>query len=142
MILLASPCASEIRAHALATYPEECCGGLLGRSGQEGAAVERVVRIENARLDSRERRFEIQPDQYARLERQAEQHALELLGFYHSHPDHPARPSEFDREHALPSFHYLIVAIPATRPGEMTSWRLSEDREAFEQEPLLLDGEE
>jgi proteasome lid subunit RPN8/RPN11 len=142
LIRLAGSWASEIRAHARETYPEECCGALLGRSGPAGAAVDRVIRVENTRPDSRARRFEIRPEQYARLEQEAEREALELLGFYHSHPDHPARPSEFDREHALPSFHYLIVSVPDSRPGAMTSWRLSEDRAAFERETLRLEGEE
>jgi proteasome lid subunit RPN8/RPN11 len=127
-----------IRGHGGETYPEECCGALLGQTRESDALVTRAERILNASREMRERRFSIDPRDYLRLERRAEELGLSLLGFYHSHPDHPAAPSAYDREHALPFLHYLIVAVDNGRPGEATSWVLSEDRGAFEREELRV----
>jgi proteasome lid subunit RPN8/RPN11 len=126
----------EIRAHGSDTYPEECCGGLLGRRGKP-ARVSQVERIDNVRDAERARRYEVSPKDYLRLERLAAEQGAELLGFYHSHPDHPAVPSTYDREHAFPFFHYLVCAVASGRPGEITAWVLSEDRGEFGQEPIV-----
>jgi proteasome lid subunit RPN8/RPN11 len=127
-----------IRDHGRETYPEECCGALLGRTRERVALATQAERILNASREMRERRFSIEPRDYLRLERRAEELGLSLLGFYHSHPDHPAAPSAYDREHALPFLHYLIVSVDEGRPGETTSWVLSEDRGAFEREELRV----
>ncbi len=74
------------------------------------------------------------------MERLADAEGLALLGFYHSHPDHPAIPSEYDREHAFPFFHYVVMAVAGGQPGEVSSWILSEDRGVFEKERLVADG--
>jgi proteasome lid subunit RPN8/RPN11 len=132
----------EIRRHGAEAYPEECCGALLGVKVDGEVRVRRTERVTNRRTDQRERRFFIDPRDYGALERIAEEEGLSLLGIYHSHPDHPAAPSEYDREHAFPFFHYLIVAVEAGRPRDMTCWILSEDRGTFEREPLRSDGEE
>lgn len=138
MIAITGGLLEEIRAHGRDAYPEECCGALLGR--KEGRAqVTRIERIENARGSERVRRYEVSPQDYLRLERLAGENGLDLLGFYHSHPDHPAAPSAYDREHAFPFFHYLVCAVSAGQPGEITAWMLSEDRGEFEREPI---GEE
>lgn len=126
----------EIREHGRETYPEECVGGLLGRRG-EGAHVTRIERIDNSRGSERARRYEVAPQDYLRLEKLADESGLELLGFYHSHPDHPAVPSAYDRAHAFPFFHYLVCAVPSGRPGEVTAWRLADDRGEFEREPIV-----
>lgn len=138
MIAVPPPVLEAIRDHGRETYPEECCGALLGLARERIALVTQAERIPNASSEMRERRFSIEPREYLRLERQAEQLGLALLGFYHSHPDHPAAPSAYDREHALPFLHYLIVAVEKGRPGETTSWVLSEDRGAFEREELRV----
>jgi proteasome lid subunit RPN8/RPN11 len=127
-----------IGGHGRETYPEECCGAILGETREDVALVTGAERILNASREMRERRFSIEPRDYLRLERRAEELGLSLLGFYHSHPDHPAAPSAYDREHALPFLHYLIVAVDAGRSGETTSWVLSEDRRAFEREELRV----
>jgi proteasome lid subunit RPN8/RPN11 len=124
--------------HGRETYPEECCGAILGHTREDVALVKQAERILNASREMRDRRFQIEPRDYLRLERRAEELGLSLLGFYHSHPDHPAAPSAYDREHALPFLHYLIVAVDAGRSGETTSWVLSEDRGAFEREELRV----
>jgi proteasome lid subunit RPN8/RPN11 len=130
---------AEIRAHGRDTYPEECCGGLLGRRG-DPARVSRIERIDNVRDANRARRYEVSPRDYLRLERLAAEEGVELLGFYHSHPDHPAVPSTYDRDHAFPFFHYLVCAVASGRPGEVTAWVLSEDRREFGPEPILEEG--
>jgi proteasome lid subunit RPN8/RPN11 len=131
---------AAIREHGRDVYPEECCGALLGNHEGEAVRVLEARPVENARRDSRERRFRIEPEQYRRLEALARERYHELLGFYHSHPDHPAVPSEYDREHALPFFHYVVLAVPSGEPGEMASFVLSEDRGTFSREDLLPAG--
>jgi proteasome lid subunit RPN8/RPN11 len=136
VIAISGALLDEIRAHGRDTYPEECCGGLVGRRG-EPARVSQVERIDNVRDAERARRYEVSPKDYLRLERLASERGAELLGFYHSHPDHPAVPSTYDREHAFPFFHYLVCAVASGRPGEITAWVLSEDRGEFGQEEIL-----
>jgi proteasome lid subunit RPN8/RPN11 len=131
---------SQIREHGRIAYPEECCGALLGAGDMAAARVTRVERIENSRAEERRRRYSIDPLEYARVERQADREGIQILGFYHSHPDHPARPSEYDREHGLPFFHYIVLGVSAGAPGEIGSFVLSEDRGAFEREELVIDA--
>jgi proteasome lid subunit RPN8/RPN11 len=125
-----------IRDHGRDTYPEECVGALLGRKG-EPACVVGIERMENIRTEERARRYEISPKDYIRVEGLASEKSLALLGFYHSHPDHPAAPSAYDREHAFPFFHYLVCAVAGGRPGDVTAWTLSEESGEFEREPIL-----
>ena len=126
----------EIREHGREAYPEECCGALLGRKG-EPAHVVRVERIENSRGEQRARRYEVSPRDYLRVERLALAENLALLGFYHSHPDHPAAPSAYDRDHAFPFFHYLVCAVESGVPAEITAWTLLEETGEFEREAIL-----
>jgi len=140
MIAVAASVLEAVRVHGRETYPEECCGGLLGEASEGGVRVVVAERIANASREMRERRFAVEPRDYLRLERRADALALSLVGFYHSHPDHPAAPSEYDREHAFPFLHYLILSVEKGRPGEATSWVLSEDRGAFEREELRVEG--
>jgi proteasome lid subunit RPN8/RPN11 len=137
---LSAAAEAAIRAHGRAVYPEECCGALLGTNEGEAVRVLEAEPVENMRSDSRDRRFRIEPEQYRRLEALARERRRDLLGFYHSHPDHPAVPSEYDREHALPFFHYVVLAVPSGEPGEMASFVLSEDRGTFFREDLLPAG--
>jgi len=124
--------AEAIRAHGRATYPHECCGALLGRDG----VVTEACPLPNAAEEGQRRRFVVRPSDYRAAEARASGQGLALLGFYHSHPDHPARPSQYDLEHAWPVFAYVILSVAGGEPGEMTSWRLSEDRGRFEEETL------
>jgi len=127
-----------IRAHGRETYPEECCGALLGTIEDGHARVARIERMANAREDERRRRYTIHPREYMRVERLAEAKGLALIGFYHSHPDHRAAPSEYDREHAFTFFHYLVLGVASGEPGELTAWVLSEDRGTFDNELLAV----
>jgi proteasome lid subunit RPN8/RPN11 len=123
---------AAIRAHGSDTYPDECCGALIGRDG----VVHRTFALPNVTDEGPRRRFRISPDDYRASERRATESGGELLGFYHSHPDHPARPSQYDLDHAWPFFSYIIVAVRGGVPEDMTSWRLKDDRSAFDQENL------
>ncbi|MCS7300308.1 MAG: M67 family metallopeptidase [Fimbriimonadales bacterium] len=135
-LLLPPEIRAAIRAHAREEYPHECCGALLGTETNNLRVISQLIRLDNERLDQRERRFYISPQQVLMAERQARAMGLTLLGFYHSHPDHPAVPSEYDREHALPFYSYPIVSVWQGKPAELRSWRLRDDRSGFEEELL------
>ena len=127
---------AAIRAHARATFPHECCGALLGR---EGVAQEAFA-LANTTEEGPRRRFLVRPDDYRAAETRARTAGLELIGFYHSHPDHPARPSQYDLDHAWPSFSYVIVSVVAGDDQSLTSWRLKADRSAFDEESVTLNS--
>jgi proteasome lid subunit RPN8/RPN11 len=131
---------AAIREHGRAAYPEECCGALIGTGGN-AVRVTRIERIENSSREERRRRYVVAPLEYARVERLADADGLSVLGFYHSHPDHPAVPSEYDREHGLPFFHYVVLAVGPESSGEIASYLLSEDREVFEREELVVESD-
>ena len=131
-LLLNTQVDAAIRAHGAETYPNECCGALIGRDG----VVTETLALPNTTEEGPRRRFMVRPQDYRAAERRAGELGGELLGFYHSHPDHPARPSQYDLDHAWPSFSYVIVSVRAGVSGDMTSWRLREDRSAFDQEDL------
>jgi proteasome lid subunit RPN8/RPN11 len=126
----------RIRVHGEAAYPHECCGVLLGRFDGEDKLVEEIRELGNEREDSRHNRFLITPETLFRCEREARALQLDIIGFYHSHPNAPARPSEFDREHAWPTYSYVIVSVHDGRSEDLTSWVLVGDRSRFEAEPL------
>ena len=142
----------SIRSHGAKEYPNECCGMLLGRADGDSKEVLEVVPLRNLRHDSpraqellpledpgresEKNRFLIDPLEQLRVEREARERGLDVLGYYHSHPDHPARPSNYDRDHAWPWYSYVIVSVERGGAAEMTSWVLSEDRTHFEPEPL------
>lgn len=143
MIRIPEELLAEIRAHAERDYPHECCGALLGReAAEDGNAVKAVAALRAAdnrrEADAAPRRFLISADDYRRIERDARDASLDVLGFYHSHPDHPAAPSDYDREHALPGYSYVIVSVRGGRAAEITSWVLDDDRSAFGPEPMTV----
>ena len=122
-----------IRRHGEETYPHECCGALVGRSGR----VTETVPLPNTTEEGPRRRFLVRPSDYRLAESRAAELGGELLGFYHSHPDHPARPSQYDLDHAWPSFSYVIISVLSGEPGTLTSWRLREDRSQFDPEDVI-----
>jgi len=122
---------TAIRRHGSRIYPDECCGALLGPKTGE---VTDAYPLDNTFPDGKRRRFLVGPDEYRRAEARATETGLQLLGFYHSHPDHPAEPSQFDLDHAWPNMSYVIVSVRQGQPKEARSWRLKADRSAFEEE--------
>jgi cysteine synthase B len=129
---LAPGVADAIRAHGVEAYPHECCGAFYGRD----AVVTASFALPNTTEEGPRRRFLVRPDDYRAAERRAGELGADLLGFYHSHPDHPAQPSYYDLDHAWPFFSYIIVSVRAGKPEAMTSWRLRDDRSAFDPERL------
>jgi proteasome lid subunit RPN8/RPN11 len=127
--------AEEIRRVGEIAYPAECCGALVGRV--EGGAKE-VLRLSpavNRRTDD-PHRYLIAPDDLRQVEREVLEAGQEIVGYYHSHPDHPARPSAFDAEHAWPWYSYLIVRIDRGRGADMASWVLDDERPLMHPESL------
>src|ERR1041385_729758 len=129
MITIANEQLNEIREHGVRDHPYECCGLLLGRFGSEGKVVTETYPISNAREESAKRnRFLIEPEELMRGERYARSKDLEVVGFYHSHPDSPARPSQYDLEHAWPTSSYIIVSTSPGHSGDLFSWEQEPDR--------------
>ena len=132
--------ARQIEKEGAGAYPNECCGVMFGRDvdGQTRRIVERIAPMDNA-FDAAERfhRFSITPKQLMQAEKEAAAEGRLVLGFYHSHPDAPARPSEYDREHAWPFYSYVIVAISKGSAVDMTSWLLDEKTETFSRQDIV-----
>jgi proteasome lid subunit RPN8/RPN11 len=131
-IVIARAAIDSIARHGVETYPNECCGALVERDGQ----VVEAWPLENTTSEGARRRFLVSPSEYLAAERRAAEIGGTLAGFYHSHPDHPARPSQHDLEHAWPNLWYVIVSITEGVAGAMTGWRLRDDRASFEQKDL------
>ena len=138
MIALSRHQEEEIRRHGEAEYPHECCGLLIGRFDDDGhKRVVEIYPVSNAREeDARRNRSLILPDEYVRGERHARQLGLDVVGNYHSHPDHPAAPSQFDLEHAWPTWSYLIVSVHEGRARDLRSWEMRADRSRFDEEEI------
>lgn len=130
---LTAPALAAIRQHAAATYPHECCGALV----VQGDTIVEAFPLSNTTPEGAARRFLVGPDDYKRAEAHAASRGATLGGFYHSHPDHPARPSAHDLEHAWPNFLYLIVSVVQGTPADLTCWRLRHDRSHFDQGDLI-----
>lgn len=128
--------ARSIELHGVKTYPHECCGALLGRDADGEREIVELVPLANSHENSPRNRFVVTPNDVRFAEKTACDNHLDLLGWYHSHPDAPARPSEFDREHAWPWYSYIIVSVRKGVPQEMTSWRLRDDRSAYDAESI------
>ncbi len=124
--------ASAIRRHGEETFPHECCGAMIGAEDR----VTAVVPLPNTTEEGPRRRFLVRPSDYRLAERRATELGGELLGFYHSHPDHPARPSQFDLDHAWPNFAYVIVSVMSGTSRDMTVWFLKNDRSSFDEGDL------
>ena len=131
-LVLAAEVVRRIERHGRESYPHECCGALIGRDH----VVVEAFALPNTTEEGPRRRFLVRPADYRAAERRASEAGSELLGFYHSHPDHPARPSQYDLDHAWPFFAYVIISVREGQPGDMTSWRLREDRSAFDEEQI------
>jgi proteasome lid subunit RPN8/RPN11 len=131
--------AAKIRSHGAETYPHECCGALLGREvADDLREITALFPLINRRDDSPRNRFAVTSEDVREAEKAARQQGLDVLGWYHSHPDHPAKPSQFDQDHAWPWYSYIIVSVANGEPLRMTSWRLSDDRSQYNCEDLEI----
>ena len=126
-----------IHEHATEAYPEECAGALVGIDSGGVRVVVDVWRAENTHEEERSRRFLIEPLAVKKFEEQAEEKNMGLLGFYHSHPDHPAEPSDYDREHAWPGYSYVIASVSGENVEDMRSWTLKGDRSGYDEETIV-----
>ncbi len=138
MLRLSKDVLAQIHAHGEDAYPEEGAGFLLGSDGNE-RAVKTILPLTNSREDAaRHNRYLITPEDYLKAELEADRLGLSLIGVFHSHPDHPNRPSEFDRDWAQPFFSYIITSVDSGKAIESRSWRLIEDRSQFEEEKIQI----
>jgi proteasome lid subunit RPN8/RPN11 len=129
----------QIRKHGEQTYPHECCGFLLGARVGETNVLAEAYAAENERQESRETRYLITPEQYKRADDYARSRGLGVIGYYHSHPDHPAVPSGYDLDHSCwPGESYIIVAVEQGKSAALNSFA-KPDYTRFEQEEILID---
>lgn len=132
----------QIHDHGEEAYPEEGAGLMLGVAEQGGRIVKSLLFLENAREDgARHNRYLITAEDMLQGEQEAERLGLSILGIFHSHPDHPAQPSEFDRHYAIPWYSYLITSVNTGQAAGSRSWRLEDDRERFIEEPIQVISE-
>jgi cysteine synthase B len=133
MLTIRPSAIAAIRADGANGYPQEVCGAMFGKSA---GTVDAVLSLQNISTEERRRRYLIGPDEYRAAERHADERGLRLIGFYHSHPDHPAQPSQTDLEQAWPNLSYVIVSVRQGQPAELRSWRLAADRTRFDEETI------
>jgi len=140
-VIITGSVMSEIRAHARSTHPEECCGLLLGNF-EGDSKVKEVVEARPMgnvfRKEERYHRYTIDPKEFLTVETEAETKGFEVVGIYHSHPNAPAKPSEFDRERAWPTLSYVVIEVRNAEPEDTRSWILKEDRSDFEPEEITV----
>lgn len=136
MIHIGPTVIKEMADDAIDTFPDECCGFLFGKETNEERVILRSYAVNNAKEGDKRRRFEIKPKDYLKAEQYADENGLLLLGVYHSHPNHPAIPSEHDRVAAQPYFSYVIVSVLDKEYADLRSWRLN-DKLQFEEEKIF-----
>jgi proteasome lid subunit RPN8/RPN11 len=130
---------AAIHTHGEKAYPEEGAGLLLGRDEDAGRRVVEIFPLGNSReSEARHNRYLITPQDMLWGEQEAARRGLDVVGVFHSHPDHPNRPSEFDRDWALPWYSYIITSVEAGRAIQSRSWRLLEDRSLFIEEDIQV----
>ncbi|MFQ5708807.1 MAG: M67 family metallopeptidase [bacterium] len=130
-----------IKADGEEAYPSECCGFLLGRFDNNDKEVLLTLGAMNAREESEQyHRYLIDPQAFLQGEKFARERNMEIVGFYHSHPDAEARPSNYDLEHGWPRYSYVIVSVKNRRAQEVTSWLLQDDRSKFLQEEIVIES--
>lgn len=138
-ITLGKSLQQRIFKHLESTYPNEGGGFLLGQVNGQDVKIDDTIQIENVfEAEEQYHRYAMTPQDWARLEDQADERGLTLVGYYHSHPDSPAIPSIYDRDHALPNFTYLITQVQNGSAVDMRGWRLRTDRTQFDAENLTV----
>ncbi len=122
----------QILEHARDAYPHECCGILVG-STMQGTKVMYVHRAENTNKERANDRYKIDPREFNMIDREARMQSLDILGFYHSHPDHPDKPSSTDREDGQPGYSYIIVSVNKGKDTSIKCWSFEEENEPFKE---------
>ena len=141
-IIFSQEIINRINQHGEAAYPEEGAGFLFGQAEGESRKVMEIYPLNNAREDAaRHNRYLITPQDMLKAELAAEEMGLAVLGVFHSHPDHPDQPSEFDREWAMPYFSYVITSVQDKQAVSSRSWRLKDDRSSFVEEVIQINEE-
>ena len=131
---------NQIHAHGEDAYPGEGAGFMLGNGGADLRVVTAIMTLPNAREESaRHNRYLLTPQDVLRSEQEADSLGLDVIGVFHSHPDHPNQPSEFDRDWAMPWFSYIITSVNQGRAVSSRSWRLQDDRSTFIEERIKVD---
>jgi len=138
MLCLSPEMEKNIRVDGETAYPNECCGVLIGEVDNSGIkTVKSTLTINNASENGEQyHRFLITPEDMMKAEQAARAKKLDVIGFYHSHPDHPSAPSGYDKDHALPFYSYVIVSVDNGKAQVLTSWELADDRSDFTQEEI------
>ncbi len=138
MITIVEQHLTEMRQHGERDYPFECCGLMLGRFESNGhKVVMETYPISNAREEEAKRnRFLIRPEELMRGEKYARAKSLDVVGFYHSHPDEPAVPSKYDLDHAWPTYSYIVVSVEKGQAVDLQSWEMESDRSRFSEEVI------
>lgn len=134
-LLITQKALKVMQEHAEGYYPNECCGFFYGRDEEDVRKVTLAREVANAKEGDQSNRFRIDPGDYQKAEKYALEHDLDLLGVYHSHPDHPAEPSEHDRKVAMPYFSYIIISVQDGEAVATRSWQLNNDRR-FDEESI------
>jgi len=138
MISVSDEQLAQMRAHGERDYPYECCGLMLGRFANGLKQVLETYAISNAREEEAKRnRFLIRPEELMRGEKYARENGLDVVGFYHSHPDDVAVPSQYDLEHAWPTYSYIVMSVEKTRAVDLRSWEMESDRTRFNEEEIM-----
>jgi proteasome lid subunit RPN8/RPN11 len=125
---------AELRRHLEAGYPNEACGALIGRAGEDTREVLEFRPMRNTVTDRPWDRYALDPLEQLHVQKEAESRGLEIIGFAHSHPDHPPRPSKFDEDHAWSFYSYIVASVQKGRLHEARSWVLKDSR--FEEESM------
>ena len=138
MIYLTEEHIKQIEAHGEKTYPHECGGMIIGRFETDKKTVVELLPMENAMAEGEQHnRVLILPKDVLKAERYARSQKLDVIGYYHSHPDCPAIPSQFDLDHALPVWTYIIVSVEDKKAVDVRAWEMENDRSKFNEEEIL-----
>ena len=138
MIQITEDTIRRMNVHAVKTFPNECCGFFFGSATENGKLIDHSFEVNNSKEGDQRRRFEIAPEDYMQGEAYSEQNNILFAGIYHSHPGHPAVPSEHDRKQAVPFFSYIILSVTDTEVIDITSWMLNDQGNFKEEEINIL----
>ena len=131
----------QFKKHGESDYPHECCGFILGNFAEQDSTGTEYLPATNTKQENKERRFLIDPMAYQKAEDEADKRGLSIISIVHSHPDHPDKPSDFDRDHAWPGFSYIIISIQDGKAVSFRSWQLNADRKFFIEENINIQKE-